>query len=142
MYGRRDKDMKYTIENASYWSKRNTDLDAAATDDVAYAQSYSGRLEAAQRRLNLVTSDQIAYTDADRQEALNAIAMLQAEADAAFATTWTLAVTIARRAEWNALVRSGVFGKTKADVRKVTDQERRQGWTIEQLKRAVALHKL
>lgn len=129
---------------AAYWIKRDAELDAAAADDVAYAQSYAGRLEAAQRRLNLVTGDYAAYTDADRTEALAVLAELKAEADAAFAAAWTLETTTERRAAWNALVRSGALDKSKGkiDFGKVATQEARQGWTAGDLKRAIALHSL
>jgi hypothetical protein len=62
-------------------------------------------------------------------------------ADAKMLQAWPLAVTVARRAAWNDMVRSGKFGSGKLDLRAVQRQEQEQGWTMGQLKRAVELHK-
>ena len=51
---------------------------------------------------------------------------------------WTREVTIARRAEWNAKARAGEF-RTHADV---AAQERRQRWSITDLKSAIVRHAL
>lgn len=72
------------------------------------------------------------------------LALEAREADAAFAAEWTPEVTATRRAEWNARVQSGEFGvigSGRTDLRAVAAQEQAQGWTMEQLKRAIALHK-
>ena len=66
------------------------------------------------------------------------IAALEAEADAEFLAAWPADTTEARRQTWNALARSGKI-KTMRDARA---QESEQGWTMDDLKRAVALHKV
>lgn len=134
--------MDNAMSTAAYWTKRNAELDAAAADDAEYAASYAGRLEAAQRRLNLVTSDAAAYTDADRAAAFAAIDALKAEADAGFAAVWTREETMARRAAWNATVRRIQQAPRVQQPRLVSEAQRRQGWTVEDLRRAVALHSL
>lgn len=134
--------MAHSIETAAYWTQRNAELDAAAADDAEYAASYSGRLEAAQRRLNLVTGDRAAYTDADRADALATIAALEAEADAAFAAEWTREVAMERRAAWNATVaRIGRAPKAQ-QPRLIHEAQAQQGWTVDALRRAVAMHRL
>lgn len=134
--------MHNQMSTAAYWTARNAELAAATADDAAYATSYAGRLEAAQRRLNLVTGDAAAYTDADRAAALAALDALAAEADAQFAAEWTRAVTIARRVEWNAAVaRIGREPKAR-QPRLIHEQQQRQGWSVESLRRAIALHQL
>jgi len=64
--------------------------------------------------------------------------------DAAFAAEWTAEVTAARRAAWNALVRSGALTGRDGTVsaRRLSDQERAQGWTVDDLKAAVQMHGL
>lgn len=134
--------MDNAMSSSAYWTNRAAEIDAAAAEEASYRASYAGRLEAAQRRWTLVTSDAAFHTDEERAEALAALNALRAEADVAFAAVWTHEKTTARRAAWNALVRSGAFGRAKVDPRKVAEQERRQGWTVADLKRAVALHSL
>lgn len=89
---------------AAYWTNRDAAHGRDTAEAAAYAASYTGRLEAAHRRLNLVTGDLLGFTDADRADAFAAIAALETEAEAAFAATWTREVTQARRATWNAAV--------------------------------------
>lgn len=76
------------------------------------------------------------YTEAEEQERAEAVARHEAE--------WTKEVTQARRAEWNALVKSGALTGTDGKVSALTlcEQERRQGWIVEDLKAAVKRHGL
>lgn len=61
-----------------------------------------------------------------------------------FATEWTPEVTAARRSEWNAYIKSGVAAKRdgSADMKKVAEQQKRQGWTVGDLRAAVSMHGL
>lgn len=65
-------------------------------------------------------------------------------APAAPATEWDKDTTIARRAEWNTLVRSGTLSLKNGTISpiSVTRQEIAQGWTVADLKAAVARHAL
>ncbi len=55
-------------------------------------------------------------------------------------TGWSVEATIARRAAWNDIVKSGALNGPdgKADMRKVKQQERKQGWTMQDLRGAVS----
>lgn len=61
-----------------------------------------------------------------------------------FAAEWTLEATAARRAEWNARVKSGQFTAKNggADMKKVAAQEKTQGWTMFDMKVAILQHGL
>lgn len=80
------------------------------------------------------------YAEIERLEA-----EIKAEEDAAFAAEWTLEVTTARRADWNAFVRSLMDRNGKIagrDMTKIYTRQGKQGWGVEQIKKAVALHNL
>lgn len=125
-----------TIEHKAYWSQRTADMNAANASDAEYAASYTGRLEAAQRQLN------IAATDDQRAAALAALDVLMAEADDAFAATWTVATTQQRRAEWRATIAHIQQSPKTQHPGLVYAAQAKQGWTVEDLRRAVALHNL
>lgn len=115
-----------------------------------YAKTYDGQMEYIAKEIAGLRYDQI-DSGADhsariaeleaRRDALHA--EHQAEADAAFAAEWTREVTVERRATWNAMVRAGKFTRNgKIWMPLVREQERAQGWYIDSLKKAVALHNL
>ena len=135
---------------ARYWEQQDTLLQAEMTAARAAAITPEGRLDALERRIDamrfahyedgLHTAEAIAALEAERDALL---AEIQAERDARFAAEWTREVTMARRAEWNARVRSGEFtigGRIfPATVRAA---ETAQGWTMVSLKRAIDAHGL
>ena len=109
-----------------------------------------GRIEALQRRIHLECGS-VARDCGDR-EAIDALASvlyaqieeIRAEMNAGFAAEWTKDVTATRRAEWNARVNAGEFGKPgggRVDFKALAAREKAQGWTLDQLKKAIALHK-
>jgi len=59
-----------------------------------------------------------------------------------FLLEWTAEVTQARRENWNEMVRSGKFGNGKVDWNILRTQEKNQGWTMEDMKKAVTLNGL
>lgn len=67
---------------------------------------------------------------------------LKQQKEAAFAAEWTMEVTEQRRADWNAMVKSGKFGTKRIDGNAVAEQVRKQGWGPAELKKAIALHDL
>lgn len=86
------------------------------------------------------TYDQ-AEIDALRAE----VARIEAAIAADFAEQWPRELTVSRRADWNALVRSMVGGNGKinaAGMTKINARVAEQGWGPAELKRAIALHKL
>ena len=123
------------------------------------AQERKGEAErpksAAERRMTLV--DRLAALDCAiaresgtyDQSAVDAIrgeiAAIDAEAEAAWAAEWTRETTIARRRTWNDRVRAGQFGRVgngHTDERAVSAQIVKQGWGLDDLKRAVKTHNL
>lgn len=115
-----------------------------------YAKTYDGQMEYIAKEIDALYHDHL-DSGADhsariaeltaRRDALRA--HHEAEAEAAFLAEWTREVTIERRAAWNAMVRSGKFSRNgKIWMPLVREQERAQGWYVESLKKAVALHNL
>ncbi len=75
--------------------------------------------------------------DADKVAALRAeLNSIDAEAEAEFAAEWTAEITQQRRSEWNTKIEAGEI-TTAIEARAAMDAF---GWTITDLKRAVALH--
>ncbi|MGI5872564.1 MAG: hypothetical protein ACOX8T_11080 [Bacillota bacterium] len=127
------------IEDRGYWERRDAEIAATAQADVAYSQSEAGRLEELQRKLNALD----ARDDAGRAAVFAEIQAIESAREERFTTEWTREVTIARRAEWNALVKSGKLGRgKKVDYAAKRAAEKAQGWTLDGLKRAIKLHGL
>ena len=126
------------IEDRKYWEERDAEIAATAQADVASRRSEAGKLEALYRALNALD----ARDDAGRANVLAEIQAIENAREERFATEWTREITIARRAEWNALVKSGKFGRGAVNMAAVRAAEKAQGWTLDGLKRAVKLHNL
>ena len=82
------------------------------------------------------TNEQIAAIDA---EIVVLEVQIKAEEAARFQIEWTREVTVTRRTEWNTMVKSGKFGKTRVDWSLVRKQEQIQDWTTEQMKKAIQM---
>lgn len=94
-------------------------------------------------RLDCAVARESGTYDAARCDAIKAqIKAMDDAADAEFAAEWTIEVTIARRAGWNARVQSGEFGAKKIDAAAIRAAEQAQGWCVSDLRRAVEMHKL
>jgi hypothetical protein len=79
--------------------------------------------------------------DKAKVDALNAeLAAMDKAADDAFAAVWTVEVTIARRAAWNAGIMSLPKASGKISTRDMQDHIVRSGHTLDDLRRAVKLH--
>jgi hypothetical protein len=126
------------IEDRKYWEERDAEIAAKAQADVASRRSEAGKLEALYRTLNALD----ARDDAGRANVLAEIQAIENAREERFATEWTREITIARRAEWNALVKSGKFGRGKVDMAAVRAAEKAQGWTMDSLVKAIKLHNL
>ena len=123
----------------------------AAADHKAKMQTPEGKIEALQYRIRTecgsVARECGNTEDIDKlQRDLYAqIDALKAEIDAEFAKVWTREETVARRAAWNDMVKAGKFGAVgggRVDYVAYNKQVAEQGWTLEDLKRAVKLHNL
>lgn len=72
------------------------------------------------------------------------IARLEAILNEKFAAEWTIEITKSRRIEWNNFVQSDLVGgsMTPAKYLKVSEKTKELGWGLDELKKAVRLHKL
>lgn len=69
---------------------------------------------------------------------------IDAEIEAEFAAEWTIEVTQERRKEWNDMIRSGRMNNKhgRIDELALRDKELEQGWSMSDLRKAVAMHGL
>ena len=116
---------------------------------AAYALTPEGRIDALRKRIELECGS--VARDWGDNEAIDALARdlyaqiqtIRDGIDAPFLAVWTLAVTTGRRAAWNAKVRAGEFNRgKKVDMDKMRSAEKAQGWTLNELKKAVEIYKL
>lgn len=74
------------------------------------------------------------------------LAEIEAEEEAEFLADWTREETMRRREEWNSFVRSFPVesnGRISVDnSRLIMERASEQGWSVDDLKRAIALHGL
>lgn len=115
-----------------------------------YAKTHEGQMEYLRQEIAALYHDHL-DSGADhsariaeltaRRDALQA--EQEARDDAIFRAEWTPEVTQQRRAAWNAMVRSGKFTRNgKVWPPLVREQERAQGWYMDELKKAVQMHNL
>ena len=125
------------IESREYWDRRTARFAAEDAGIAELAKSPVQQLNALRRKLDALYADKDAHTAEE-------IAAVEAQIRAMeTGEEWSRELTIERRAAWNALVKSGKLSKAgKVDMAAVRKAEQEQGWTLESLKRAVALHKL
>jgi len=127
------------MESREYWENRDAEIAAKSEADAAYWQSEAGQMEALTRKLNSLD----ARDDEGRAAVLAEIQAIQDAQEAKFAAEWTREVTIARRVEWNKMVVSGKFGRGKrVDYAARRATEKAQGWTMDDLVKAIKLHNL
>ena len=124
-------------------------------DRVAAACEHSltpqGRIDALHRRISRECgsvardcSPDPSAIDALASSLYAAISAIESEINAAFLAIWTPDETSRRRDEWNARVKAGEFNlhSGKVDARKAYQAMQIQGWTINDLKKAVKLNNL
>jgi len=110
-----------------------------------------GQIEALYRRIELECGsvagewgNQVEI-DAVKNSLYEQINSLKAGLDSEFLKIWSLEETKTRRAAWNARVKGGEFGtpgSKRVNFKALADRQKTQGWTIEDLKRAIKLHNL
>ena len=131
------------MSTREFWKERDARLEADANLVQEVANSPEGRLEAAERKLRAMHYDRGAYTDDQVKEQQGKVREIEAEIRAAqearFAAEWTLEVTKARRAEWNAWARSLTGPISNAEL---LSQEEKFGFTFRDMKKAIKLHRL
>lgn len=113
-------------------------MDLAAAFTAARAELAT--MEAARRRFSAESEGATDWSPMDdRIEAkLREVATLSRLIEEA---AWTRDATVSRRAEWNAWVRANATKKGVPAAAAVA-QEKRQGWTVADLRAAVARHGL
>lgn len=121
-------------------------------EDRRYAASPEGRIHKLQVKIDaayMMQTDQgidatetVAKAEAEIDAIRAELAAAKAARQAARQAEWTPELTASRRAEWNELVKSGALSlpNGKISPAKVYEQEKRQGWTMADLKAAVARH--
>lgn len=115
-----------------------------------HAQTTQGNIDALYRRIDVECGSVArewgngAAIDALETDLYRQITELKAQQDAEFLAVWTAEVTQERRAGWNSMVTSGKFGKLggQMDFLALRNQERAQGWTMDDLKKAIKLNGL
>jgi len=119
--------------------------------EIARPKSIDERIDALYRRIDRECGSVArewgndAEIDAKATEIRAQIHTLEAERDAEFLLTWTPETTKTRRVEWNARVKAGEFGATgsgRVDYEAIDRAYASQGWTLDQLKRAIKAHNL
>lgn len=111
-------------------------------EDIAWGKTRAGRKDRIYRLLETkdcsIARECGTYNQVEIDSLRAELAAIEAEEDAEFLAAWPLDITIARRAAWNAKVKTGDIKDTRDLVR----AENAQGWRMDQLKKAVKLHKL
>ena len=115
-----------------------------------YVQTPKGRIDALYRRIERECGSiarewgNMKEIDALQDDLYSQIKKMEGEINAEFLAVWTLEETQKRRTEWNNRVKAGEFGAIgsgRVDVKSIRAQEQRQGWTLDQLKKAIKLNK-
>lgn len=124
------------METQAFWNNRQADLIDAANRTMTPSEA----LDYMRRKLAALDSSMMRESGIDNTAAIEELRALIAKAEAAAQPAgWTKEETIARRAEWNARVKSGEFAAKpgKPTVVQVVAAEKAQGWTVADLKKFV-----
>jgi hypothetical protein len=125
------------IDDRAYWDARDARLAADVADEAAYVESPEHIRHLIDRAENMPSEMRDgAKIEALRRRLAEAEAREEAEYRARFAATWTREETIARRVKWNEIA------KTAPRMAGPNWVESKVGYTIDELKAAIALHNL
>lgn len=142
-------------EGGEGYNPYNNELERRAAKEEAkraaeHAATPQGRLDALYRRVEREcgsvarewgNNEEI---DALQSSLYAEIDKIKAEMESEFLMAWTLDITKARREEWNNFVKAEIIpinGTPKAH-KALYQRQQDQGWTMNDLKKAVALHGL
>jgi len=133
------------MSTGKYWQDRAAKMDADVVAEIETAKNPSR--DDLLRRLQAMegaNAENGQVFEAEKIEALkNRIAQMDADQEAAFLAEWTKEVTMTRRAAWNVMAVRGDFGTPKkVNWAAYRNAERKQGWTIDNLKAAIKAHNL
>ena len=137
----------YNPYRAERERREHTEMVAEAK---VYAATTQGKVDALYRRIKLECGwvarewGNNGEIDAKALEIRKKIAHLKAEQDAEFLGVWTLDITKARRIAWNDFVKAKLIPLNGAPngYKLMHKREQAQGWTLDDLKRAVKSHNL
>jgi len=135
-----------------YRAKREKDEWAATQEEIRQDDlTPQGKIDALYRRIELECGSvarewgNVETIDALQGDLHSQIKKIKDEMNTEFLSIWTPTETTERRTEWNTRVKAGEFGKIggkHVDFRAMRDQEERQGWDLEDLKKAIKLNNL
>lgn len=115
---------------------------------IGFGKTRAGRKARIYRELEAkdcsIARESGTYNKAEIDDLRAQLRAIEAEEEAEFLAAWTLEITQERRESWNARVKAGAFGTVgsgKVNFAAVAAAEKAQGWTVDDLKKAVALHK-
>jgi hypothetical protein len=124
--------------------------EAATKAATKHAATPQGRIDALHRRIELECGSvarewgNTAEIEALQSSLYAEINKIKAEIDAEFLQTWTIETTKARRIEWNNFANTELkpLGSGPAMMRRFAEKQKIQGWTMEDLRKAVKAHNL
>ncbi len=141
--------MESEMSRKEYWDNRAKAMNDENRADAEYAATPQGQLEIAERKLaalNAMRAEGDDRPEEIRQAEAKIEALRKAIEDdtvARFAAEWTIETTRTRMTAWNQLVKSGKLSKDgKVWWSAVREAEKVQGWTMEDLQKAVKAHGL
>lgn len=122
----------------------------AVAQAKAHAATPQGRIDALYRRIELecgsVAREWGNTEEIDALQSLlyDEIDKIKAEIDAEFLKIWTLDITKSRRIGWNEFVKAELIplGKGPAMMRRLHERQKDQGWTLDDLKKAIKAQNL
>lgn len=132
-----------------YRAKReHAEWQAAQERAKQHTQTPQGKIDALQRRLERECGSvarewgNMEEIDALQNDLHSQIKQIEDGINAEFLAVWTPEETHKRRVEWNARVKNGEFSNgNRVDFRAMAAQEKRQGWALDTLKKAVKLNR-
>jgi len=135
------------MSTRKYWDDKAAGIDAQTKAEIAATKNPTRddllrRLQA----MEAANAENGEVFAPEKIEALKArIVQMDADQAAAFRAEWTKEETMNRRAAWNARVKAGEFGdmgRGKVNWGALRDAEKAQGWTMDNLRKAVKAHNL
>lgn len=131
--------------------REQAEFDASQKLAKKLALTPQGKIDALYRRIEfecgsvareLGNDAEINALQADLYAQINAT---KADMDAEFMEIWTLEETKARRIDWNSRVKAGEFGtpgSKRVNFKALDARVKAQGWSLDDLNRAIKLHNL
>lgn len=114
--------------------------------EAARPKSISEQMDAIRHQISIrdcsIARESGTFDQAEVDQLRATLNELEDADNANFLTDWTMDTTKTRRVAWNTMVKSGKFGGKRVDMNAVRRTEKEQGWTLENLRRAIKLYNL